>query len=221
MNYFQVLFWPGGGVIGLLLWLISIATVAIMVEHCRAVRRRNILPDGLGGRLARLFETGQYRRALDLTARDASFLAHVTHAALSDAPHGYPAMERAMEEAAEQRTTHLLRHIEWLNLIGNITPMLGLLGTVWGMLNAFLKIRSIAEAGAQVDAGKLAGAIGIALVTTLLGLAIAIPALAIYSMLRNRIDALTSEAMVVSQQLLASFREPTVVDAEIPVAQES
>jgi len=84
--------------------------------------------------------------------------------------------------------------------------MLGLLGTVWGMINAFFNI--VAAGGGTPAPGQLAGSIGIALVTTLLGLAIAIPALAVYSIMRSRIDALTSEAMVASQQLLANFVLP-------------
>ncbi len=80
--------------------------------------------------------------------------------------------------------------------------MLGLLGTVWGMIGAFFKI---VEAG-QPEPAKLAGDIGVALVTTLLGLAVSIPAISIYAILRNRIDALTSEAVMVSQELISTFR---------------
>ena len=108
-----------------------------------------------------------------------------------------------MEEAAEERSTKLFRKIEWLNLIGNIGPMMGLLGTVWGMINAFYKM---VEKGGQAQAADLAGPIGTALVTTLLGLAIAIPALSVYAFMRNRIDALGSEAVMACQELISAFR---------------
>jgi len=111
-------------------------------------------------------------------------------------------MERAMEEAAEERTTKMLRDIEWLNLIGNIGPMLGLLGTVWGMIGAFF---TIVQAGAP-DPGQLAGDIGVALVTTLLGLGVSIPALSIFSIMRNRIDGLSSTSMLACQELISTFR---------------
>ena len=203
MNYFEVLVWPGGGAIGILLWLMSIATAAIIVEHFVSIRRANLLPDLIRQEIQALFENKQYKDVIALTAEQPDFLSHVVHAALSEAPHGYPAMERAMEEAAEERTTKLLRHIEWLNLIGNISPMFGLLGTVWGMINAFFKI---VQAGGVPDPKVLAGSIGIALVTTLLGLAIAIPALAVFALMRNRIDGLTSEAVLASQRLISTFR---------------
>jgi biopolymer transport protein ExbB len=201
-SYAQVLF-MGGGVIGWIIWLISVATLALIITYLIQIRRANILPALVQMQIQELFEQKQYREAIDLTTGEPSFLSYVVHAALADAAHGYPAMERAMEEAGEERTTKLLRSIEWLNLIGNIGPMLGLLGTVWGMIQAFLKI---VEAGGIPDPGKLAGAIGIALVTTLLGLSVAIPALSVYAIMRNRIDALTSEAMLIGQQLIANFR---------------
>jgi len=202
MNYFEVLVWPGGGVIGAILWLMSIAMVAIVVQYFIAIRRTNIMPEMVHGQIRELFDAKQYREAIDMTAAEPSYLSYVVHAGLTEAAHGYPAMERAMEEAAEERTTKLLRHIEWLNLMGNVSPMLGLLGTVWGMIGAFF---SIVKTGAANPA-DLAGSIGIALVTTLLGLAVAIPALTVYSIMRNRIDALSSEAMVASQDLIANFR---------------
>jgi len=201
-SYAQILF-MGGGVIGWIIWLISVATLALIITYLIQIRRANILPPLVQMQIEELFEQKQYRDAIELTEDEPSFLSYVVHAALADAAHGYPAMERAMEEAAEARTTKLLRSIEWLNLIGNIGPMLGLLGTVWGMIQAFLKI---VEAGGMPDPSKLAGAIGIALVTTLLGLSVAIPALAVYAIMRNRIDALTSETMLVGQQLIANFR---------------
>ena len=201
-SYAEV-FFVDCGVIGWIIWLISIATLALIITYLIQIRRANILPALVQMQIQELFEQKQYREAIDLTAGEPSFLSYVVHAGLADAAHGYPAMERAMEEAAEERTTKLLRSIEWLNLIGNIGPMLGLLGTVWGMIKAFQQIKAL---GAVPDPGKLGGSIGLALVTTLLGLSVGIPALSVYAVMRNRIDALTSEGMLVVTELIASFR---------------
>jgi len=203
MNYFQILVWPGGGTIGVLQWLISVVTVALIVQYFIAIRRQNVMPDLVRDQIQGMFDERQYREAIEMTAAEPSYLSYIVHAALSEAAHGYPSMERAMEEAAEERTTKMLRQIEWLNLIGNIMPMLGLLGTVWGMIMAFFKI---VEAGGMPNPAMLAEAIGIALVTTLLGLCTAIPALSVYAFMRNRIDALASEAMVSAQTLISAFR---------------
>jgi len=202
VNYFEVIV-LGGGTIGYILWALSIVTLAFIVQYFVTIRRTNILPTPMREQISALFETKSYREAIELTANEPSFLSYVVHAALAEAPHGYPAMERAMEEAAEERTTKLLRKIEWLNLFGNVSPMLGLMGTVWGMIMAFFQI---VEKGGTPEPKELANAIGIALVTTLLGLAVAIPALSVYAFMRNRIDELTSEAMVASQDLISNFR---------------
>jgi biopolymer transport protein ExbB len=201
---FAMIILTGGGVVGYIIWAISIATLALIIEHFISIRRVNILPDLTRVEIENLFEARQYREAIELTEGSPDVLSYMIHSALIEAPHGYGAMERAMEEAAEERTAKMLRKIEWLNLIGNIGPMLGLFGTVLGMIGAFYSI-----AGSQSGAVKpteLAEDIGVALVTTLLGLAVAIPALAVYAFMRNRIDALTSEAMIVGDELINAFR---------------
>ncbi|MFW6133352.1 MAG: MotA/TolQ/ExbB proton channel family protein [Planctomycetota bacterium] len=202
MNFFEV-FFVQCGVIGWLLWLVSIGTVAIIVEYFISIRRANIMPDEVHQQIQEYFGERNYRDAIEMTAEEPSQLSYMIHAALSEASHGYPAMERAIEEAAEERTTKLLRRIEWLNLIGNVSPMLGLMGTVWGMILAFFQI---VEKGGQPNPGDLARGIGTALVTTLLGLVVAIPALAVYAVMRNRIDALSSETMLAAQDLISNFR---------------
>jgi biopolymer transport protein ExbB len=191
------------GAIGWLLWGLSIVTVALIVQSAITIRRANILPGLLREQIQGMFDNRQYREVIDLTETEPSFLSCVIHAALAEAAHGYPAMERAMEEAAEERTTKMLRSIEWLNLLGNVGPMLGLMGTVWGMIRAFF---TMVDKGGDVNAADLAGDIGVALVTTLLGLSVAIPALTVFSIMRNKIDALTSEAMTTSQELVSAFR---------------
>jgi biopolymer transport protein ExbB len=112
-------------------------------------------------------------------------------------------MERAVDAASNERITGLMRHTEWLNLVGNIGPMIGLFGTVWGLIKTFF---AIVETGGIPDPGALAGAIGIKLVCTLLGLAVAIPSLAVYGTMRNRIDGLSSQASSAALELIANFR---------------
>ena len=201
MDYFQVLV-IGGGTIGWILWAMSFVMVALAIHNYMIVRRINILPDTVRDQLNELFTAKQYREAIDLTAENGDFLSYIVNSSLKDAPYGFAAMERAMEEAAEERTTKMLRGLEWLNLMGQVGPMLGLLGTVWGMILAFFQI---VEAGTPNPA-QLAQAIGIALVTTLLGLTLSIPAMSIYSIMRTRIDAMTSESFKVAQEMIAGFR---------------
>ena len=192
-----------GGLIGWLLILIDVASWAVIIEHFITIRRTNIMPEAVHMQITQMVEAKQYREVIEVTAAEPSMLSYVVHQALSEAGHGYASMERSMEEANEERTTKLLRKIELLNLIGNVSPMLGLLGTVYGMIIVFSQIVAAQE---MPDPAKLAGGVGIALVTTFWGLVVAIPALAVYSLMRNRIDALSSETMTIAQGIISTFR---------------
>jgi biopolymer transport protein ExbB len=199
---FSTLF-TGGGAIGYVIIALSIVVIGLAIQMFLQVRRATILPPLIHAQIQELFANKQYREAIDMTAEQPDYLSRIIHAALTEAPHGYPAMERAMEEAAEENTTRLHRSIEWLNLIGNIAPMMGLMGTVWGMIMAFYEIKAM---GGMPDAGQLGGSIGTALITTLQGLVVAVPALGLYGVLRNRIEAMTSETIVSAQELISTFR---------------
>jgi len=177
--------------------------VALCIMFFIRVRKGDIMPELVRQQIEAMFENKQYREAIEVTATEPSMLSFVVHKALSEAAHGYSSMERAMEEAVEEKSSALLRMIEWLNLLGNISPMLGLLGTVWGMIQVFM---AIVAKGGMPQPGELAEGIGTALVTTMLGLTVAIPALAVFSILRSKIDALSNQVVLQSQELISTFR---------------
>ena len=87
--------------------------------------------------------------------------------------------------------------------MGNIAPMVGLFGTVYGMIVAF---QQLVDAGGSPDPVDLAAGISTALVTTFWGLVVAIPALAAYAVVRNKIDAITAEGLVAAEQIIKPFR---------------
>ena len=196
-------FFIKGGPIAWLLIAIDIASIAIIIEHFISIRGTNIVPEMTRAQIDELIAAKQYRQIIEYTVNEPSQLSYLIHQALAEAGHGYAAMERSMEEASEERTSKLLRKIEMLNVIGNVAPMLGLLGTVFGMIMVFSKI---VESGGMPSPEKLASGVGIALVTTFWGLIVAIPALAVYALMRNRIDALSSEAMMIAQESISTFR---------------
>ena len=202
VDFFNILVFKGGN-IGYLLWAMSFVVISLSIWFFMQIRRVNIIPEMVRAQIAELFEAKQYREAIDLTEGQPDFLSYIVHAALTDASHGYPAMERAMEEAADEQTARLVRSIEILSLFASIGPMLGLLGTVWGMIGAFF---TLASAQGSPDPKALAPQIGVALVTTLLGLVVAIPAMSSYSMLKKNIDAFTSEGVMSAQELIQNFR---------------
>jgi biopolymer transport protein ExbB len=216
ISYFDVLF-VKCGVIGWVLWGLSVLTGAVIIRYFATIRRVRLIPPDLADRARALLARRQFHDVAAMTEEQDSFLAGLLRAAVAQSAQGYAAMERAMEEAAQVQSATLLRRVEWLNLIGNVSPMLGLLGTVWGMILAFF---TIVATGGMPHPADLAGAIGTALVTTLVGLMIAIPALSVYATMRHRVDALTAEAMVLCQEWIAASQATRAAVIPMPPEQK-
>ncbi len=133
---------------------------------------------------------------------DESFLGQVLSAGLAKLSSGYPQAIEAMQEVGEEENMKLEHRLSYMALIGTISPMVGLFGTVQGMISSF---RTIAESTGTPKPSQLAEGISTALFTTLVGLGIAIPAIAAYNILRNRIAQLVLEVGIMSEGLMGRF----------------
>ncbi len=192
-----------GGPIAFGLIVVSIVTIALTIEHCLSIRRATIVPSEAVRNAKALIDEKKYLDAIQFTAEDPSMLGYVLNAGLIEASNGFAAMERALEETLEERSARLFRKTEYLNIIGNVSPMIGLLGTVTGMILLFAEIHAAdAFPGARIVADRIA----IALITTFWGLAVGIPALSIYAIFRNRIDVLTAECALAAEHILSVFK---------------
>jgi len=184
-----------GGTIGAIIILLSFVAVGLVVEHVLTIRKSRIMPEPLMNDLEQFIAQGRIQDAIDYCyePRNASLATDVVLAGLErfqTTEFGFAEFKAACEEAGEEGTAKLYRKIDLLNLIGVIAPMLGLLGTVAGMITAF---NIIASSKAKPDPTMLAGGISQALVTTLEGLLVAIPAMVAYSLFRSQIDHLVAE----------------------------
>ncbi len=175
--------WLGTGIIWL---LISASAVSLggTLYFLWSTQSEALIPSQSRDHVSRFLASGGYRKAIKISEEDRSFFGTVLHSTLLTAPKGHAAMVMAMEDAADEETTRRLRTVDFLNLVGQLAPMAGLFGTVYGMILAF---QSIVAAGGNADPVLLAGGIGTALVTTFWGLVVAIPALMGYAVIRNRI----------------------------------
>ncbi len=193
-GFFEIVFSGGwtGLLIMLLLVALSMAAVALVVEHVITIRHDVLLPPGLAEGVTAQLTQGNVSAAEQVCRGQPSVLAAVISAGLGEVEGGWPAVEKAAEEATAEQSARLLRKIEYLSVIGNIAPMVGLLGTVIGMIFAF---QEVAESQGAARAAELAAGIYQALVTTVGGLLVAIPALAAYAVFRNRIDHLIAETV--------------------------
>ena len=192
----------GSGVTWLLLAM-SVGAIGMMIYMFLANRKPSVVPSVLIEEIEKRIKKKDFRSIVELTSEDQTYLGKILHAAFREAKFGFPAMMRALEQTADELATARLRRIEMLNVVGQVSPMIGLFGTVYGMILAF---GAIVASGGSADPVALAGGIGTALTTTFWGLVVAIPALSGYAVLRNKIDELTVEATIVAEDVLNHFR---------------
>lgn len=192
-----------GNLITWLLVLMSIFSSGYSLRLLMRYRRRYLIPQRLVKRMHQFLVEDRFAEAIEYAEKHPSYLAYLLRAALREAPGGYGAMTRALEETSDLETTRILRPIEYLNVLGNIAPMIGLFGTVYGMIVAF---QTLVASGGSPDPAELAGGISTALITTFWGLLVAIPALGAYALIRNRVDEITTEGLLVADELIERFK---------------
>jgi biopolymer transport protein ExbB len=192
----------GGWITLFVLVPLSVAALALIIQNCIALARVRVLPAPIVDQILALLREGAYGEAMELAAKDRSVMSAILVTGLRAAPSGFEAVENTMQEQLEEHAVRLHRKIEYLNLIGAVAPMLGLLGTVHGIIGMFV---SISEAGGVPVMANISADLGQALVATFWGLLIAIPALAVFGWLRHRIDNLMTECASAAEQVLLIF----------------
>ena len=195
-----------GGVVGFAIILLSLVAVALIVEDFLVIRRDRLLPDSLVEQLQGHLDQRNWQEAQRICAEDGSFLACVLDGGLNQlgSMFGFFDMQNAMQEVSERQVSKLYRRLDYLSFIAASAPMLGLLGTVTGMIRAF---REIARTEGTAKPSQLAGGISEALITTAEGLVVAIPVMFFVAFFRNRIDSIVAEAETVVEKLMGRFRK--------------
>ncbi|MCB2263184.1 MAG: MotA/TolQ/ExbB proton channel family protein [Candidatus Thiosymbion ectosymbiont of Robbea hypermnestra] len=175
----------GGWSMALILACSVIAT-AIVLERLWTLRQRRVMPDDLVDAILEQHKDGQFARGYLTHVRNTSPLGRVLAAGLANRRHSREVMKEAVHDTGRQVVAELGRYINTLGTLASITPLLGLLGTVIGMIEVF---SVIVNAGVG-DPGALAGGISKALITTAAGLSVAIPTLMFYRYFNGRVDKL-------------------------------
>lgn len=180
-----------GGPVMIPLGICSILAVAISIERFLSLRRAKIIPPGfIAGLKEKLgAPDSDVHPAIEYCAATESPVGRIFRAGILNLRRGEALVEKAIEDQGANETDKLKRSLRWLGIIASISPLLGLLGTVYGMISAFET--STIVAGGKAD--FLARGIYEALVTTAAGLTIAIPVLVVFQYLSARIDSLVDE----------------------------
>ncbi len=203
-----------GGVTIVALGILSIAMLAFSLERLLTLRRKNIVPVGLARRVLPLFHSGQYAEILNQCAKEKSTLSRVIGVLVSqreDEPHllAQSAADTGARELGRQEQKNIP-----LAVIATLAPLLGLLGTMIGMIESFKLVEVFGDEG---GASMLAGSISKALITTAVGLILAIPAISLYNFFRYRLHNLGTLLEEDTELLFNAWfkRRPSAV-AEVP-----
>jgi biopolymer transport protein ExbB len=183
--------------------IMSIVLVALVVRAIIAVQKNNFVPQDLLQGINTSLDEKNAQAAVELVQADDSLLGTLVSAGLGKIQKGKEAVTEAMQVAGDSETMRLEQMLSYIALIGNIAPMVGLLGTVQGMVASFGTIASSAQ---TPKPNELASGIEQALYTTLVGLYLAIPAIAIYNILRNRMHRLIMSAGSESEEIIEKFQ---------------
>jgi len=191
-----------GGFLGIILWLalaaLSIAGTHLIVDSFLKIKESRIIPDELTTGVREALDADDLEKANRLCDEEPGALSNILSAGFSNVGDGMESAQEAIGIVADLESEKLLQRVNYLNVVGNLAPMLGLLGTVQGMIMAFATLGT--EAGAAKNA-MLATNISQALYTTAAGLLIAVPALGFYSFFRNR------ATKIITMELMKKLRK--------------
>jgi len=189
-------------IVTLVVTAMSFYLIALVVWMALNYRTSTMVPPALVRDVRDLLDQMKYNEAYHRLLGDSSFLARVLVAGVRKLPAGLSQAQRATELANEDATMEMEHRTTYLATVGTLGPMIGLVGTVYGMIMAF---RVIALEGSSPQAGQLAAGISTALYSTLEGIAISIPAIFFYATFRNRIARLSLEVGMATEPLLEQF----------------
>jgi biopolymer transport protein ExbB len=179
----------------------SFYLIALVVWMALHYRTSAMVPPNLVRDVRDLLDQAKYNEAFHRLLGDPSFVARVLTAGVRKLPTGLPGAQRAAELANEDATMEMEHRTTYLATVGTLGPMIGLVGTVYGMIMAF-RVVGLED---SPQAGQLASGISTALYSTLEGIAISIPAIFFYAMFRNRIARLSLEVAMAAEPLLEQF----------------
>lgn len=193
----------------------SIIAVWFTIERLVVLRRGRVIPGPFVERFLQHLKQSRLERteALKLCEENGSPMADIFAHGVRKWGKPSVEVEQAIIDGGERQVSQLRKHLRVLNGVATVTPLIGLLGTVIGMIMSF---NDIAESNAMGNAQQLAGGIGVALLTTATGLLIAIPTLIMYMYLAGRVDSLVMEMDLLAQDVVHLISAEALTNQPVP-----
>ncbi len=203
------------GPIGFFLLCISIYFTALVIKLFMELRLSEAVPAALVDKLETAIKDRKFQEAYDACRDNDSFLARLVRSGVANLPNGRTEAKEAMNATQDEVVTAMEARISYLAIIGTLGPMIGLVGTIAGMIASFQEIAT--AAGAQPKPEKVAEGISTALFITLEGVSLSVPAIFFFAMFRNRIAQMAVESAKVADRtivaLLAAAKQPKPTQA--------
>ena len=208
-TFWQVVF--GSGWMGVILWMALFASggfaAYFIIDGFILVRPTKIMPQGLIDQVKAAMDQGDVMKAIEICDNDPSSMAKILKAGFAHVEEGFDVIDEAISAAGDLEIEHMMQRLNWISVCSALAPMLGLLGTVQGMILTFA---TIAITGVEISSLSLT--ISQALYTTAGGLAVAIPAITFFYALRNNANRLVLRMQVVTSDLIKNLRNVEVVE---------
>lgn len=186
---------------------VGIAVMALILTNIVGVLRGRFINDAFVGQFEGMVKNRQFKEAFDLSKQENNFLGKVMVAGMSRLSDGYPDAMTAMQEAGSAENLKNEHRLSILGMLANIATLLGLLGTVWGMVVAFGKL---SKPGYQPEPSELAQGVNQALITTVVGLLEAIPAIFFFTILANLNTRRLTDVAIIAENLMRPFKQVSV-----------
>ncbi|MGB7157795.1 MAG: MotA/TolQ/ExbB proton channel family protein [Tepidisphaeraceae bacterium] len=192
-------FVTGGGVVGYIIIALSILAVALVIDVLLRIKRDRTFPESLVRHAMELAEHGKAGELLAMSKASDTMFGRIIGGALDRGRYGIDVVRQEVQQIGEREIFKLRNRVAQIGVIATAGPMLGLLGTVIGMINSF-SVLGESKNAARPD--ELAAGISLALITTCQGLILAVPLIFVHMYLRDRVSATSQEAAHVSEKLL-------------------
>ncbi|MBW2734905.1 MAG: MotA/TolQ/ExbB proton channel family protein [Deltaproteobacteria bacterium] len=192
-----------GGLVMYPIVLGSVLALALFLERMWALRREKVTPSAFRRRVRSLVKQGKLSEAEVLCQENESALAAVVGGALKEAGKPRAVIKEVVSEVGRREVSHMDRYVDWMGTIAAVEPLMGLLGTVIGLIGAFQRVEALAGRGQGVSPSELAAGIWVAMITTAAGLIVAIPAYLGYRFLQGRVNGLVIDMEEDSLEIVA------------------
>jgi biopolymer transport protein ExbB len=195
-------FLKASGLVGLFILGLSVYFVATIGRLFWELRIPVAVPPEIAGRCQDLLAQRNFKGVFEVVKGDDSLFSRLLSHGIAELPNGLAEARDVMERVSESIHVEMEKRISVLAVLGTLGPMIGLVGTLMGMIRAFSEI---AQGGAELNAQRIALAISMALVITLEGVSLSVPAIWFFSLFRNRVSVITTNAGVEADQFLRHF----------------